>query len=113
MCCAGPAAAQEVITVTGSRLSSTFAAPTPVTVIDATEIKQSGFVNIEDTLNDTPQFRGSQGDGKFNNGSPAGNASINLRGPRRPAQPGYWSMAGASPSRVPTRPPISTPFPPR
>jgi iron complex outermembrane receptor protein len=77
-----PAFAQgvESVTVTGSRLPSTFQAPTPVTVMDQTAIKLSGLVNIEDTLNETPQFRGSQGDGKFANGQGSGGATLNLRG---------------------------------
>ena len=77
-----PAMAQDVetVTVTGSRLPSTFQAPTPVTVVDQTQIKLSGLVNIEDTLNETPQFRGSQGDGKFANGQASGGATLNLRG---------------------------------
>jgi outer membrane receptor protein involved in Fe transport len=79
---AASASAQTVesVTVTGSRLPSTYDAPTPVTVVDAASIKLSGNVNIEDTLNETPQFRGSQGDGKFNNGQGAGGATLNLRG---------------------------------
>ncbi|HWU56244.1 MAG TPA: TonB-dependent receptor, partial [Rhizomicrobium sp.] len=40
----------------------------------------SGRVTIEDTLNETPQFRGGQGDGKFNNGQGTGGATLNLRG---------------------------------
>src|SRR5438067_3556988 len=70
----------ESVTVTGSRLPSTFQAPTPVTVLDSTQIRLSGRVNIEDTLNETPQFRGSQSDGKFNNGQGTGGATLNLRG---------------------------------
>ena len=77
-----PAQAQEVetVTVTGSRLPSTFQAPTPVTVVDEAAIRLSGQSNIEDVLNETPQFRGSQGDGKFNNGQGTGGATLNLRG---------------------------------
>lgn len=75
-----PSSGSETVTVTGSRLSSTFQAPTPVTVLDATAIRVSGQINIEDTLNQTPQFRGSQGDGKFNNGQGTGGATLNLRG---------------------------------
>ena len=77
-----PAQAQDVeaVTVTGSRLPSTFQAPTPVTVVDETAIRLSGQSNIEDVLNETPQFRGSQGDGKFNNGQGTGGATLNLRG---------------------------------
>ncbi len=77
-----PAIAQDVetVVVTGSRLMSTFEAPTPVTVIGAQDITLAGKINIEDTLNETPQFRGSQGDGKFNNGQGTGGATLNLRG---------------------------------
>ena len=46
-----------------------------------------GQVNIEDTLNDTPQFRGSQGDGKFNNGQASAPRPWTCA-PGRPAQPG-------------------------
>jgi len=74
------AANVEAVVVTGSRLPSTFEAPTPVTVLDATQIRLSGSVNIEDTLNETPQFRGSQGDGRFANGQASGGATLNLRG---------------------------------
>ena len=70
----------ESVTVTGSRLPSTFQAPTPVTVVDDTAIRLSGKVNIEDTLNETPQFRGGQADGKYNNGQGTGGATLNLRG---------------------------------
>jgi len=70
----------ETVVVTGSRLPSTFQAPTPVTVVDAVAITQSGKINIEDTLSQSPQFRGSQGDGKFANGQASGGATLNLRG---------------------------------
>jgi outer membrane receptor protein involved in Fe transport len=70
----------EQVVVTGSRLSSTFQAPTPVTVLNDTQIRLSGQINIEDVLTQTPQFRGSQGDGKFNNGQGTGGATLNLRG---------------------------------
>jgi iron complex outermembrane receptor protein len=74
------AANVESVVVTGSRLPSTFEAPTPVTVLDSTQIRQAGSVNIEDVMNQTPQFRPSQGDGKFNNGQGTGGATLNLRG---------------------------------
>lgn len=80
--CGTSALAQDVetVVVTGSRLSSEFQAPTPVTVVSDEQIKLAGKINIEDTLNETPQFRGSQGDGKFNNGQGTGGATLNLRG---------------------------------
>ena len=74
------AANVESVVVTGSRLPSTFEAPTPVTVLDAAQIRQAGSVNVEDVMNQTPQFRPSQGDGKFNNGQGTGGATLNLRG---------------------------------
>lgn len=80
--CGTSALAQDVetVVVTGSRLSSEFQAPTPVTVVSEEQIKLSGKINIEDTLNETPQFRGSQGSGKFNNGQGTGGATLDLRG---------------------------------
>lgn len=81
--CSAPALGQDsvdTVVVTGSRLSSTFQAPTPVTVVNEEQIRLAGKINIEDTLNETPQFRGSQGDGKFNNGQGTGGATLNLRG---------------------------------
>src|SRR5262245_17665746 len=77
--CGTSALAQDVetVVVTGSRLSSEFQAPTPVTVVSDEQIKLAGKINIEDTLNETPQFRGSQGDGKFNNGQGTGGATLN------------------------------------
>lgn len=68
----------ETVTVTGSRLGGGFDAPTPVTVINAEQVKLSGVVNAEDVLNTNPQFRPDAG--KFSNGAPAGNATLNLRG---------------------------------
>lgn len=86
-----PAAADSTtVVVTGSRLSSRgFKAPTPVTVVDAQELKLSGTQNLDVMLTDTPQFTGSQLNSPTANtvqaGSPIGTATLNLRdfGPQR------------------------------
>jgi len=55
-----PAAAQadeDTIIVTGSRLASGFAAPTPVQVIGSARLDQRGVPNIADVLNEVPAFR--------------------------------------------------------
>ncbi len=78
------------VVVTGSRLASRgFKAPTPVTVIDAQEVKLTGTQNLDVMLADTPQFTGSQLNSPTANtvqpGSPIGTATLNLRdfGPQR------------------------------
>ena len=70
----------ETVVVTGSRLPSTFQAATPVTVVDEAQLRLSGKTNIEDIMNETPQFRGGQNNGKFNNGQGTGGANLDLRG---------------------------------
>ncbi|MEO6151769.1 MAG: TonB-dependent receptor [Croceibacterium sp.] len=52
-------AAGDPIVVTGSRLATGFAAPTPVTVIGAERLNQRGSANIADILNEVPAFRPS------------------------------------------------------
>ena len=78
------------VVVTGSRLASRgFKAPTPVTVVDAQELKLTGTQNLDVMLSDTPQFTGSQLNSPTANtvqaGSPIGTATLNLRdfGPQR------------------------------
>ena len=69
----------DAIVVTGSRLASDgFSAPTPVTVVNAADIKLSGTVNVERLLNQAPQFVG--GGGSTVSGQGAGQADLNLRG---------------------------------
>ncbi|TFW31423.1 TonB-dependent receptor domain-containing protein [Duganella callida] len=97
---AGSAIAQQVpdggkpddvtVTITGSRLVNRgFLAPTPVTVVDATELKVSGTQNLENLLNDTPQFTANQLNSPTANtvqaGQPSGTSTLNLRnlGPTR------------------------------
>lgn len=77
----GDNAEVETIVVTGSRLASRgFSAPTPVSVVDSEEFKQSGAVNVEQVLNNAPQFLGSQNNGPTANTVPGGTATLNLRG---------------------------------
>jgi len=45
------------IIVTGSRVRSSFNAPTPVNVIGADRLQKTGIVNIGDALNQLPSFR--------------------------------------------------------
>ena len=55
----GGANVQEVI-VTGSRIvRANLEAPTPVTIMDAGEIRATGITSIGDVLNDLPALRGT------------------------------------------------------
>ena len=70
----------EEVIVTGTRIATTdgFGATSPVTVVDAENIKNLGFVNIEQVLNSLPSIETSQ-NANISNGS-SGTASIDLRG---------------------------------
>ena len=70
----------EEVIVTGTRIATTdgFGATSPVTVVDAENIKNLGFVNIEQVLNSLPSIETSQ-NANISNGS-TGTASIDLRG---------------------------------
>jgi iron complex outermembrane receptor protein len=69
------------VVVTGSRLGQTARdAATPVAVISADEIRQSGALNIEELFNDSPQFVPSTNGGAYGNVVPGGAADANLRG---------------------------------
>jgi iron complex outermembrane recepter protein len=52
--------ADEPIVVTGSRIASSFNAPTPVTAIGAERLEQRAVPNIGDALNELPAFRSTQ-----------------------------------------------------
>ncbi|MDY6944675.1 MAG: TonB-dependent receptor [Pseudomonadota bacterium] len=55
-----PAAALEELTVTASRIERAgFQAPTPVSVLDASQIEQRGATNIANVINEIPAFTGS------------------------------------------------------
>ncbi|WKL57623.1 TonB-dependent receptor [Asticcacaulis sp. ZE23SCel15] len=76
-----PETEPQTVVVTGSRLANRgFKAPTPVTVVDAEEVKLTGTQNIETLLNSTPQFIGSQNNGPTANTVPGGTATLNMRG---------------------------------
>jgi iron complex outermembrane recepter protein len=71
----------EEIMVTGSRIARDgFDASTPVTVLNAEDIKLSGNVNVEDVLSESPQFVASTNGGATANTVPGGTADVNLRG---------------------------------
>ncbi|MDK2762090.1 MAG: TonB-dependent receptor [Sphingopyxis sp.] len=69
------------ILVTGSRLRSGFASPTPVTVLSGEAIAgQRAPTQIGDLLNETPAFRPSGGASQGQNGTSAvGQATVDLR----------------------------------
>ncbi len=84
---AGIAQAQESgsakeIVVTGSRIAQqgAYDAPTPVTVVGAQDIKLSGAANVENVLNQTPQFVAATNGGSMSNVVPGGQAFLNMRG---------------------------------
>ncbi len=71
----------EAIVVTGSRIAREgFDASTPVSVVDAQDIKLSGSVNVERILSENPQFVASTNGGASANTVPGGIADLNLRG---------------------------------
>lgn len=77
-----PAASNDsqVVVVTGSRLATKgYKAPSPVTVLDAQELKLSGNQNVETTLVQSPQFVGNLYNAA-GNGQAQGIAALNLRG---------------------------------
>lgn len=76
-----PARAQDGqrVEVTGSRIKTlTVDSPSPVTVIDAKEIKTDGVRNVESFLNNLPQVFADQGANVVNGST--GTAAVNLRG---------------------------------
>jgi outer membrane receptor protein involved in Fe transport len=73
-------AADEEIVVTGSRLiRSDLTAPSPTTVVGEADIKLSGNVTLERTLNQFPQL-GQGNTSSVNNGGGSGVLTANLRG---------------------------------
>ena len=70
---------EPAIIVTGSRLvQPNLESASPVTVINAEEIKNTGTTRVEDLVNSLPQVFASQG-ANYSNGS-SGTANLNLRG---------------------------------
>lgn len=73
-------AASQPIIVTGSRLiRSDLQAPSPTTVVSEADIKLSGNVTIENTLNEFPQLAAGNSS-SVNNGGGSGVLTANLRG---------------------------------
>jgi iron complex outermembrane receptor protein len=75
------AAAQETgdVVVTGSRLRApNLESASPVTVVTAAEVRQTGTTRVEDLLNSLPQAFAGQNSG-YSNGS-SGTSNVNLRG---------------------------------
>ena len=70
----------EEVLVTGSRIATVdgFGATSPVTVVNAEEIANLGFVNIEQVMNSLPSIETSQ-NANISNGS-SGTATVDLRG---------------------------------
>lgn len=79
---AAPAAADEMIIVTGSRIARpNLESAVPISTITAQELTQTGEVNLGDTINLLPQFRptfSSQNSGRFI--GTAGINALDLRG---------------------------------
>ncbi len=73
--------APEEIIVTGSRIARAgYDQPTPVTVIGAEAIEKSGFSNVSDILNRTPQVGVGLGSSNSYFNADAGASFVNLRG---------------------------------
>ena len=78
-----PATQVESVTVTGSRLSSSFAAPTPVTAINTDQLAQVTSNNISEALVQLPSLVGSLNTTNAGSGSPSAgtNGDLTLNGP--------------------------------
>jgi outer membrane receptor protein involved in Fe transport len=87
--CAAPAVAADVqteqtvtleaVVVTGTRIKApNLASESPVTAVSDEEIKDQGATNIENVLNELPQFHTGQSNTTSNNST--GVANLNLRG---------------------------------
>jgi iron complex outermembrane receptor protein len=75
-------AAVEEVVVTGSRIAreSALDASTPVTTVNAADLKLSGTVDVQQALSEIPQFVPATNGGAQSNVVPGGQAYINLRG---------------------------------
>lgn len=81
---ATPTPSQPEIVVTGSRITNpNLTSISPVTVVNAAEVKQQGNVRVEDLLNSLPQVFANEGSSDSNGAS--GIATVDLRdlGPAR------------------------------
>jgi iron complex outermembrane recepter protein len=74
-----PTGTLETVTVTGSRIATpTLDSVSPITAVNAEEIRDTGVTRVEDLINSLPQVVADQGSG-LSMGS-NGTATINLRG---------------------------------
>lgn len=72
------AAVPETVVITGSRLPvQGLVSPSPVTVLNSSDLKINGITNVEDLLNQLPQVFAAQGS-TLSNGT-SGTATVNLR----------------------------------
>ncbi len=81
---AAPAASVEEVVVTGSRIArKDYVSESPILTASTEVLQKSGTVNLEQSLNQLPQFTGSsgaQGPNLASNAARAGRANLNLRG---------------------------------
>lgn len=72
---------QGDVVVTGSRIQRTgFNAPTPTTVLGDVELREGARPNIQQVLNDQPQFRATVTPSVSNGNTATGTAPVDLRG---------------------------------
>lgn len=75
------AAEQGEITITGSRIASTFSTPTPVTSLSTDDLTRTGQPDIANVINELPQVRPSMTPASTGNlSSMAGSNFLDLRG---------------------------------
>ncbi len=78
-------ASLEAVVITGTRIKApNLASESPITAVSDIEIKDQGATNIENVLDEMPQFHTGQSDTTSNNST--GVANLNLRGWARPAR---------------------------
>ena len=82
---AASSAKLEEVTVTGSRIarSDGFETPTPVSVLSAEDLNQTGLPNVGDAVNRLPEFAGSVTSSNLSTNVSSGTAGVNnlsLRG---------------------------------
>ena len=76
----GPQNAEDVV-ITGSRIDRAgFDQPTPTTVIGTTELREGARPNLQQALNDLPQFRASTTPTVSIGNTSSGTAPVDLRG---------------------------------
>lgn len=77
----GESGDESEIVVTGSRIERAgFDQPTPTTVLGAVELRQGARPNLQQILNDQPQFRATVSPSVSNGNTSTGTAPVDLRG---------------------------------